>query len=191
MDQMQSDALGDTLQRAAGTEVHDPDFEEFRNVDVRAPVVLDVGANTGQSIASFIAALRSPRIFSFELNPYMHPVLAALESQLKGVTFYPYGLGDEANKYCRFLVPVTNGEPRLQEASMDPDAFKKPWVIERLRNADPNYTFTEHVGEIRVGDSLRLPKPDILKTAVGIGESGFRGLLRRVVSSAGAWRRSA
>lgn len=49
---------------------------------------------------------------------------------------------------------------------MLPEVFKLWWIVERLTNADPNYTFLTQAGKTKVGDSLGLPAPDIIKVDV-------------------------
>ena len=71
---------------------HEEDYLAFRTLQKRRVLVIDVGANRGQAIGSFMSVLEDPLIHSFEPNPYLARYLAKRFAH-SGVTVYPFGIG--------------------------------------------------------------------------------------------------
>ena len=71
---------------------HEADYLAFRSLPKRGAFVIDVGANRGQAIASFMSVLEDPLIHSFEPNPNLTRYLAK-RFAARGVVVYPFGVG--------------------------------------------------------------------------------------------------
>jgi FkbM family methyltransferase len=73
---------------------HEDDYMAFRALQVRRILVIDVGANRGQAIGSFMSVLEDPLIHSFEPNPYLASYLTKRFANSE-VTVYPFGIGSQ------------------------------------------------------------------------------------------------
>ncbi|MDZ7752511.1 MAG: FkbM family methyltransferase [Gammaproteobacteria bacterium] len=79
---------------------HEADFEPLRKLAIAMPVVVDVGANRGQSIESFRCVLAKPVIHAFEPNPVLSD---GLKRRYPGVRVYAVGLGRATGELCLFV----------------------------------------------------------------------------------------
>lgn len=75
---------------------HDRDFLPLGCSTLSNPVILDVGANRGQSIESFRAMLPNCTIHAVEPNPVLSH---SLTRRYPGVTVYPLALGASAGEF--------------------------------------------------------------------------------------------
>jgi FkbM family methyltransferase len=151
--------------------VHDEDFFSLalpavlpRNADGTPPVILDIGANRGQSIVSIRKVVGPCKIIAFEANPYHWPTLEALAAQLGDVDIRRGGLGKE-RATLDFYVPGAGGEQYLEEATTRLDYFEKPWVADKFK-ARGGLSLTTIKVDIFRGDDLNLPKVDFIKIDV-------------------------
>lgn len=174
------DATRDQLRRKF---VHDLDFLAFgryRYFRTRTQVVMDVGANRGQSIASFLAMLPGVSIHAFEANPAFHDVLQAIADDCGGlVHVHRFGLGT-TDASLDFYVPSAGGVPFLEEASTRLDYFELPWVKQKF-NERGGLSLEVMRVDIRRGDGCGL-RPDIVKIDVEGAEAdvlaGMDGTVR-------------
>jgi len=98
---------------------HDRDFAFFRNFNNREGLVVDIGANTGQSARSIRIFNRSLEILSFEPNRLLEPELAATRNLLgPGFDFRMVGLGRRQQMLTLFC-PVASGTPLSPWATAD------------------------------------------------------------------------
>lgn len=81
---------------------HEADYLAFRGLHVRRAVVVDVGANRGQAIGSFMSVLEDPQIHSFEPNPHLAEYLERRFAD-RGVTVYPVGAGSSQQVQSLFI----------------------------------------------------------------------------------------
>ena len=165
--------------------VHDPDFRAFstyRFFRDRVRVVMDVGANRGQSIASFLATLPGVKVHAFEANPAFHGVLRMVASECGGlVDVHPFGLGARAER-LDFYLPSGGGVPFLEEATTRRDYFERPWVKKKFDERGGLGLEVIQV-EVRRGDSCRL-RPDIVKIDVEGAEADVLEGLRETIETA-------
>jgi FkbM family methyltransferase len=63
-------------------------------LDEKHPILLDVGANIGQTIKEFLETFRTPRIFSFEPSPETFLLLRQNYAHLSNVQLENVALGD-------------------------------------------------------------------------------------------------
>jgi len=158
-------ALSETLAQFRSRVLHDGDFAAFKSFpNGSVNVILDVGANRGQSIASFRTVLPDSRIHAFEANPAFFDVLTALIVQVPGpLDIHRHGLG-RGRAQLRFYIPWVGQTPYLEESSTRLDYFDKPWVVEKYRERGP-MRLEEIDVEVRAGDELSLC-PDLIKIDV-------------------------
>jgi FkbM family methyltransferase len=157
---------------------HERDFLAFRDFAVDGPSVVDVGANRGQSVASFEVTCRSPRIVAFEPLPILARRLRA-RSDADRVRVEQYALGN-THDHATLYVPIYRGYVYDGLASLD--KTEAHWL-----NRDRVYRFRlaqlkleEYEVEVRPLDSFDL-RPDIVKidvqgTEQAVVEGGVRTL---------------
>lgn len=101
---------------------HEVDFEAFRSYAVERPVVVDVGANRGQSIRSFSRVLVDPQIWAFEPNQKLADYLVK-RFESKDTTIYCSGLGSAAET-LRLFVPRYGNTVWDTRASLSADSAR-------------------------------------------------------------------
>lgn len=102
--------------------VHEPAFRALPQlVDQDDPLLLDVGANFGQSMLSVLAVLPRARVISFEPHPAPRAALERLSVRFPGVRVEPFGLGEEQGS-ASLYVPCYNGMRLTALASFDQEA---------------------------------------------------------------------
>ena len=98
---------------------HDRDFAFFRNFANRDGLVVDIGANTGQSARSNRIFNRTLEILSFEPNRLLEPELAATCRLLgPGFNYRLFGLG-RRQQILTLFCPVASGTPLSPWATAD------------------------------------------------------------------------
>lgn len=147
------------------SELHDPDFAAFRQwTGTPIEVILDVGANKGQSLASLHAVFPEAEIHSFEANPLFFDVLEEVASAVDGTcVVHRYGLGRQ-NGQLTLFVPWAGDEPFLEESSTILDYYQKPWVAQKFAERG-GLALQDHLVDIRRGDDLGL-RPQLMKIDV-------------------------
>jgi FkbM family methyltransferase len=160
-----SAALRATLEQIRTQTVHDEDFNGFRRL---APgsvgLIMDIGANRGQSIASLKTIFPNVAIHAFEANPMFFEELEELRRIFpESLSVHRYGLG-RARSTMQFYIPWVGSTPYLEESSTRRDYFDKPWVVAKFQSRG-EMRLDETVVEVRPGDELDLD-PDIIKIDV-------------------------
>jgi FkbM family methyltransferase len=159
--------------------VHESDFYMFQKLKTVAPVVLDIGANKGQSIASFLTLFPEAVIHSFECNPAMVLVLKNLKEKrpelCRNVYIYDCGLAD-SDQWIKFSIPVVDGKYYFEETTLAPeDEFVKHRG--RYEAYGSELTTFDFKAEVRAGDRFGFT-PDIIKiNAQGAEPFILKGLL--------------
>lgn len=78
-------AISETLSQFHGGRVHDPDFDALRRFPRSSVnIILDVGANRGQALASLRTIFADAPIHAFEANPMFFSVLDAVVDRIGG-----------------------------------------------------------------------------------------------------------
>lgn len=134
---------------------HDRDFAFFRNFNGREGLIVDIGANTGQSARSIRIFNRSLEILSFEPNRLLESELAATRNLLgPGFDYRLFGLGRRQQMLTLFC-PVASGTPLSPWATADRASLEhnRP-VIER--EVGTQVSVTTVAIEIRRFDDLGL-----------------------------------
>ena len=145
--------------------VHDKDYLTFADFPKKNPVVLDIGANVGQSMVTFKNILPQAVVHSFEINPQHCDALTRAASEFSGITVHAFGLSDEAGRVLLrvpFVGSVTYGE----EASIEPGHFEHDRATKaRFAERPGPLELRTIMAEVKRGDCLCL-QPDIIKIDV-------------------------
>lgn len=138
---------------------HEEDYLFLRNFrDVKDGIILDCGANFGQSIISFLKATDYMRIISFEANPLLIEPLRIIERLNERVQIMHCGVGNEKGKMIFFYDDEAKGLS---------GSFDKEDLMRRLRNRPthkPNVTECSvpvHTIDELVEDNVVFVKLDI------------------------------
>lgn len=151
--------------------LHENDFRILQDLPPNL-IVLDVGANLGQSVTSLSVVLDSPNILSIECNPACMKTLAQvgkINSYIRGIDFNYLNVGFGAKKKVKsglpFLVPVYNGIEFLQEGFLKTVKADRLLISERIGCSESDLVFKEYNVKVCKLDSLSL-KIDLLKIDV-------------------------
>jgi FkbM family methyltransferase len=160
--------LPDLIRRAP----HEEDFRAFAQFGVEAPVVVDVGANRGQSIRSFLLSLPHATIHAFEPNSTL---ARYLRTSTHAAHVHNVALGDTGST-MELLVPRYGHTEWDTRATLDrsvADAFLSEANFFAFR---PDRTkVVGYTVDVRTLDSFAL-EPDIVKIdAEGVGAAVIRG----------------
>ncbi|MDX6585737.1 MAG: hypothetical protein QOI31_210 [Solirubrobacterales bacterium] len=118
---------GAILGRYARKRVHEPDFEFFRGRGDGTGLLLDIGANAGQSALSFRAVNKGP-ILSIEPNPGHERDLKLVARIIKDFEYRMCAVGAEAGR-ATLYVPIYGRIELTGEASLlADDAARGFWV---------------------------------------------------------------
>jgi FkbM family methyltransferase len=139
-----------------------PDAEAVRFVGMDDPMIVDVGANRGFSIAGFLTLKPRARIVAFEPLPKLAARLQERYHASSNVTVHPYGLGT-ADADMAIYIPVYRGWVFDPLAALDYEGAAA-WVnSERFYFFDARkLTIQKEQVEIRRLDDFKL-SPDIIK----------------------------
>ncbi|QWP78545.1 class I SAM-dependent methyltransferase [Lysobacter sp. K5869] len=163
--------------------VHDADFQALDWIGRQMrplKTVLDVGANGGQTVATLRALLGDDvAIHCFEANPRLWPGLERIAELAGGaISIHRCGLGAEPGELT-LLVPSVDGVTYLEESSLDPAQFDKPWVREKYEERGSLQLESVSVPIVR-GDDFQL-QPDLIKVDVeGFEAQALRGLVETI-----------
>lgn len=100
--------------------VHEPEFELFRYYR-DASMFVDIGANCGQSIASFRSVNQGTSITSFEPSSYAFPIANAFAKEANA-TVHNFGIGS-SDQDIEVYVPFIDGLIVTPLATAHPDTF--------------------------------------------------------------------
>lgn len=155
------------LIRLVTGKIHEPGFEYLKFINKEA-LVVDIGANVGQSIVSIFNANSSLNIIAFEPNPSCKKSLNQLSKLwfLKNrVSLLFLGLGSATGRMS-FFIPVTGSGIRLlQEGTFDRSVLFSRVTRDRL-----GCTFS--VDEI-ICDIRSLDEFEIIPSFIKIDVQGF------------------
>ena len=149
--------------------LHEPEFALFRAFDRPDDLILDIGANTGQSIASIRLVAPATRIVAFEPNNLLRPTLERVAAELGNVETIPCGLGDRDTS-LQLFTPVMDGLLFTPLSSLDIATLQTPSQLQYMRSLarDGRVALFRSEATIRVGDTFNL-RP----TAIKIDVEGF------------------
>jgi len=123
---------GIRLQAATGR-VHDAEYFHLPS-HLDGGVLIDVGANLGQSIVSLHKLFPRSNIIAFEPNPACKELLSYFSlSMKKSLMVYHVGLGDFDGELTFSVPELEDGIKLLQEGSFDQTVFFESVTIKRIR----------------------------------------------------------
>ena len=163
--------------------VYERDFRALPAILAPDALVLDVGANSGQSIFSIKRVLPRARIISFEPNPCHAPALIALTDRFSDLSYEPVGLADQDGESYLY-VPIYNGKAMSGLASFD-YAKAAGWLSPRtVYGFDPARLEIRQVKtKLQRLDDYDL-NPDLIKIDVqGFEEQVIRGGMETIKRS--------
>ena len=108
---------------------HDLDFSVLPHILRSDSLIIDVGANKGQSIRSIKNGLPHSIIYSFEPNPALKPQLQELQDKYSDIFLHFNGLGN-CEKIATFYIPTVQGKMYVEEATMRLESLNSPWIVE-------------------------------------------------------------
>lgn len=148
------------LPAAALRRPHEVDFLAFRDFKRPNPVIVDVGANRGQSVVSFRRTIGTAQIHCFEPNPFLHDELRRFDVEINGVAL---GAHDgELNLY----VPRYGHTLYDTRAALDEVTAANFLSDAHFAGFDPDRAGVEHINvPVTTLDSFGLA-PDIIKIDV-------------------------
>lgn len=118
--------LTNMSQLATNFSYHEEDYLFLRNFkEVRNGIILDCGANFGQSVISFLKATNYMRIISFEANPLLIEPLRIIEKLNQRVQIMNCGVGSEKGEMTFYYDDEAKGLS---------GSFDKEDLMRRLRN---------------------------------------------------------
>jgi FkbM family methyltransferase len=146
--------------------VAEPEFRALPHLTSKEdPLVIDVGANVGQSIYSILTVLPRAQVVSFEPNPALHDSLHRVIDPLPNARLEPEGLGSEPHSATLFT-PVYHRHAFLGLSSFDSEAAQGWLRKDNLYWFDQKrLAIEEETAEIRTLDEFRLA-PDVVKIDV-------------------------
>lgn len=134
---------------------HDPEFAFFRNLRGVPGLIVDVGANTGQSARSLRIFHRSAEILSFEPNQLLEPELKFTQRLLGPNYHYQMcGLGLQSDS-ATLYVPMAGKTPQTPWATADRQALEQNRQVIEEELGVP-FTIAEVQINIRRFDDLGL-----------------------------------
>jgi FkbM family methyltransferase len=152
---------------------HESEFRFLANFQGQKGLLIDVGANLGQSVVSSRIFNRSYSILSFEPNPHHGSDLKRIKT-IFGLNKFEYhlvGLGDQIGS-LQFFIPEVQGVPLTQEATLsresllaDEDTQKR--ILETT--GQKKFSVKETLVPLRKLDDYCV-KPDFVKLDVQFSE---------------------
>ena len=121
--------------------VHEPDFLLLRRLPREGLLVLDAGANIGNSAISCEIVAPGCRIIGFEPNPSLRPFLERARDFCGNMEWHPFGLAEAAGMR-QLHIPVVGGRHIAGESSMLLSHFDDPVVSARLTSYSAARSFT-------------------------------------------------
>lgn len=124
--------------------VHEDEFRAFKPLRNDHGLIIDVGANTGQSAVSLRNALPKMRILSFEINPALQQELEFVRRLVPNFEFRMEGLAGMKGE-ATFFLPESDQIDLSQEGSLSPS-----FLAERLRSFNPRVVGSVSIRKISV-----------------------------------------
>ncbi|MEJ8816964.1 FkbM family methyltransferase [Lacibacter sp. H407] len=94
-----------------------------KHVEVKKPVIFDVGANKGQTISFFLNLFPEAKIFAFKPNPRLYQVLKKKFGHLENVKLINKGVSNQSGKLL-LKETVTDETSTFEELNYDSDYLK-------------------------------------------------------------------
>lgn len=164
---------------------HEEDFNFLRHPAFASGLLLDLGANIGQSAISVAAVQPGLQIESIEANPACEPGLRAAAFLLRRRTRFHYrvvGVGADAG-VLGFHVPVRSSRMLLQEGTFDADSLLSPASVGRMGVRDRDYTVKVIPIPMVTVDSLNFSPRVVKMDLQGLELAALRGMAQTLARS--------
>lgn len=156
---------------------HEDDFLAFRDFKRPNPVIVDVGANRGQSVMSFRRTIGTAQIHCFEPNPFLHDELERF-----GVDVNPVALGSHDGE-LNLYVPRYGHTLYDTRAALDEVTAANFLSDDHFAGFKPGRAGVEHISvPVTRLDSFRLA-PDIIKIDVEGGGAAVIAGARQTIAA--------
>lgn len=141
---------------------HEADFHFLGHPALASGLLLDLGANLGQSALSVAAVQPGLEIFSIEANPACEPGLKTAAALLgRRHRYRLVGVGAHAGQ-LDFHVPVRASRMLLEEGTFDAASLRSPVSVSRIGQEGRDYSLQVIAVPLVTVDSLAL-SPRVVK----------------------------
>ena len=159
---------------------HEADFHFLRDSALSSGLLLDLGANIGQSALSVAAVQPGLEIFSIEANPACEPGLKTAAALLGGrFRFRVVGVGSASGE-LDFHVPVRSSRMLLEEGTFDPASLLSDNSKARLGLQGRDYQLKIISVQLLTVDSLRLAPRVVKMDLQGLELAALKGMAQTI-----------
>jgi len=155
---------------------HEPEFHFLSAPGFRHALLLDLGANIGQSAVSALKAQSTLTVISVEANPSCQGPLK-LARRLLGARFdfRIVGVGSRP-EVLKFLVPLRSSRMLLEEGTFDRRTLSTPATQRRIGLENVDYIIREMDIPVVTIDSLRVSPAAVKMDLQGFELSALHGM---------------
>ena len=164
---------------------HEEDFNVLRHPSLASGLLLDLGANIGQSAISVAAVQPGLQVESIEANPACEPGLRTAAWLLRRRQRFHYrvvGVGASTG-VLGFHVPVRSSRMLLQEGTFDPDSLFTPASVARMGVRGRDYSVRVIDIPMVTVDSLQLSPRVVKMDLQGLEMATLRGMTETLARS--------
>lgn len=164
---------------------HEDDFNFLRSPAFASGLLLDLGANIGQSAISVAAVQPGLRVESIEANPACEPGLrtaAFLLGKRRQFHYRVVGVGATTGVLA-FHVPVRSSRMLLQEGTFDAESLLSPASVARMGVRDRDYTVQLISIPMVTVDSLGLSPRVVKMDLQGLEMAALQGMEQTLARS--------
>lgn len=164
---------------------HEEDFNFLRHPAFSSGLLLDLGANIGQSAISVAVVQPGLRVESIEANPACEPGLkttAFLLGKRRGFNYRVVGVGASAG-VLGFHVPVRSSRMLLQEGTFDAASLLSPASVARMGVRGRDYTVATLQIPMVTVDSLSLAPRVVKMDLQGLEMAALSGMVQTLARS--------
>jgi FkbM family methyltransferase len=159
---------------------HEADFLFLSDSRFRDGLLLDLGANIGQSAISALKAQPSLKVLSIEANPACGSPLG-LAKRLLGdrFSFRLVGVGADATS-LRFFVPMRSSRLLLEEGTFDRNTLRTEATRRRIGNEGADFTVREMEVPVIAVDSLTCSPVAVKMDLQGFELTALQGMVNTI-----------
>lgn len=162
---------------------HEADFHFLGHPALASGLLLDLGANLGQSALSVAAVQPGLEIFSIEANPACEPGLKTAAALLgRRHRYQLVGVGASAGQ-LDFHVPVRASRMLLEEGTFDAASLRSPVSVSRIGQEGRDYTLKVIAVPLVTVDSLALSPRVVKMDLQGLELAALAGMTETLARS--------
>ena len=149
--------------------IHENEFRMLAKDVPKKSIVIDIGANLGQSVTSIARVCRPSEIIAFECNPNCINSLqriGKINSLLRGIKFslINRALGDFCQSF-NFMVPTVGGVEYIQEGFLEGTIVNEKTIAARLKCDASELEYSIQSVKVEMLDSYNF-NPGLIKIDV-------------------------